>query len=115
MSTSEGESTSSGDLEPADADPIAAAELAAAQLRTDRQPRGRPGPRFDRRSPYFIGLTGAAGAATTVVAVLALRSVESILILIGAAFSWHSDSNPWSGGQLPGGSPGGRPLRDCSS
>lgn len=90
MTTSDGESTTPpGDSEPAsksDADPIAAAEVAAARLRTDRQPRGSLGPRFNRRSPYFIGLTGAAGAATTVIAVLALRSVESVLILIGAAF-----------------------------
>lgn len=90
MTGFDGESRSFDDPEPErtaeTGDPIAAAERAAAKLRTDRHPRGGLGPQFSRRSPYFIGVTGAAGAATTVLLVLALRSVESILILIGAAF-----------------------------
>lgn len=69
-----------------DPDPIAAAERTAAALSSDRSPRGTLGPRFDRRSPFFTGMTAAAGALTTVAVVLAAQAVKSILILIGVAF-----------------------------
>ncbi|MDR0342246.1 MAG: AI-2E family transporter, partial [Nocardiopsaceae bacterium] len=46
---------------------------------------GRPGSPMNKRSPFFIGLTGAAGVAVTyAVAVLLLRA-RGVLILIGLA------------------------------
>jgi predicted PurR-regulated permease PerM len=66
--------------------PIAEAERRAAQLRSDDEPLGPPGPRVNWRSPFFIGLTGAAGVAVTYTAVRALQSVSSMLLLIAAAF-----------------------------
>lgn len=68
------------------ADPIGDAERTAAALSTGSHPRGELGPRFDRSSPFFVGMSAAAGVFTTVAAVLALRAVGSVLILIGVAF-----------------------------
>jgi predicted PurR-regulated permease PerM len=46
---------------------------------------GKPGPALDRRSPFFIGMMGAAGVAVTfAVAELTIRA-RSILILVGVA------------------------------
>ncbi len=87
MTGSDGDPPTDSDPERApDTDPIAAAERTAAALSRDGSPRGTLGPRFDRHSPFFTGMTAAAGALTTVAVVLAARAVESILILIGVAF-----------------------------
>ena len=66
--------------------PVADAEVLAAQLSTDQQPLGAPGRRFDRRSPFYVGMMAAAGVATTYAAVQVVTSVSSMLILIGVAF-----------------------------
>lgn len=68
------------------ADPIGEAERTAAALSSGAQPRGGLGPRFDRNSPFFVGMTAAAGVFTTIIAVAALRAVESVLVMIGVAF-----------------------------
>ncbi|MGW5382642.1 AI-2E family transporter [Nocardia sp. NPDC003963] len=91
MSTPDNEPRSSRSPDPVPvsdigADPIGEAERTAAALSSGALPRGGPGPRFDRSSPFFVGMAGAAGVFTTVAAVLALRAVESVLILIGVAF-----------------------------
>lgn len=69
-----------------DEGPVAEAERRAADLSTEDQPLGSPGRRFDRRSPFFIGLTASAGVAVTYGAVQVLASLSSILVLIGVAF-----------------------------
>ena len=66
--------------------PVAEAQVLAAELSTEQQPLGSPGHRFDRHSPFYIGLTGAAGVAVTYAAVQILSSLSSILVLIGVAF-----------------------------
>ena len=66
--------------------PVAEAEKRAAELSTDEQPMGSPGRRFDRRSPFYIGLTASAGVAVTYGAVQILSSLSSVLVLIGVAF-----------------------------
>jgi predicted PurR-regulated permease PerM len=66
--------------------PIAEAERHAARLRSPDEPLGPPGPRVDWRSPFFVGLTGAAGVAVAYTVVRALQSVSSMLLLIAAAF-----------------------------
>ncbi|OBH93621.1 AI-2E family transporter [Mycobacterium scrofulaceum] len=64
---------------------IAAAENTAAQLRSDSHPFGTRGQRFDRRSPFYLGLTASAGVAVTYGAVRMLGAASSVLVLIGAA------------------------------
>jgi predicted PurR-regulated permease PerM len=66
--------------------PIVEAEIRAAQLRSASEPLGPPGPRADWRSPFFVGLAGAAGVAVTYAIVRGLESVSSMLLLVAAAF-----------------------------
>jgi predicted PurR-regulated permease PerM len=71
---------------PSDGDEaIAAAESAAAEARNDNAPLGQPGRRLDRRSPYLLGLLGAAGVATTYALIQLLVAARSVLILIVVA------------------------------
>jgi predicted PurR-regulated permease PerM len=65
--------------------PVAEAEKLAAKLSSAARPLGSPGRPFDRRSPFYIGLTASAGVALTYGAVRALASVSSMLVLIGVA------------------------------
>ena len=65
--------------------PLAGAEAEAAALRTPEEPLGRPGRRFDRRSPFFVGMAAAAGVAVTYGAVQALVVVHQALTLAGSA------------------------------
>ncbi|MCX4095854.1 AI-2E family transporter [Nocardia sp. alder85J] len=64
---------------------IAAAEHSAAQQRSDHPPFGERGRRFDRRSPFQIGLAASAGVAVTYGAVRLLGAASSVLVLVGAA------------------------------
>jgi predicted PurR-regulated permease PerM len=66
--------------------PVAEAETTAAKMSSDEQPLGRLGRRFDRRSPFFVGMAAAAGVAVTYGAVRLLESMSSVLVLIGVAF-----------------------------
>jgi predicted PurR-regulated permease PerM len=65
---------------------VAEAEILAAKMSSDEQPLGSPGRRFNRRSPFYIGLTASAGVAVTYGAVRILGSMSSVLVLIGVAF-----------------------------
>ena len=69
-----------------DDEPIAAAEAVAAEMKTDARPHGALGRRFDRHSPFFVGMTAAAGVAVTYGAVHLLVAAQSVLVLIGVAF-----------------------------
>ncbi|WP_051178727.1 AI-2E family transporter [Nocardia concava] len=64
---------------------ISAAEADAAKLTSDGHPLGRPGRRFDRRSPFMVGLTGAAGVVVTVGAVRTVLAAHEALLLVVAA------------------------------
>ncbi|MFE3799781.1 AI-2E family transporter [Nocardia tengchongensis] len=64
---------------------IVAAEAAAAQASTTQNPLGTPGRRFDRRSPFMIGMAGAAGVAVTYGAIQAVVAVGQVLVLITIA------------------------------
>jgi predicted PurR-regulated permease PerM len=66
--------------------PIAEAEARAAEVSTDDRPMGSPGRRFNRRSPFYLGLTAAAGVAITYAGVRVLMALSAVLILIGVAF-----------------------------
>ncbi|MEV4238327.1 MULTISPECIES: AI-2E family transporter [unclassified Nocardia] len=65
--------------------PIVAAEAAAQQARTTRNPLGEPGRRFDPRSPFMVGMTGAAGVAVTYGAIQAMIAASQVLVLITIA------------------------------
>ena len=47
---------------------------------------GRPGKALNRHSPFFIGMTAAAGVAVTYGLVELLLRARSVLILVGLAF-----------------------------
>jgi predicted PurR-regulated permease PerM len=64
---------------------IEAAESAAARASTDEAPLGRPGKPLDRRSPFLVGLFGAAGVATTYGLLQLLQAAGQVLILVGLA------------------------------
>ena len=66
--------------------PVAEAEILAAEMSSDEQPLGSLGRRFNRRSPFYIGLAASAGVAVTYGAVRVLASLSSMLVLIGVAF-----------------------------
>lgn len=66
--------------------PVAEAEVVAAEMSSDEQPLGSLGRRFNRLSPFYIGLTAAAGVAVTYGIVRVLVAVSSMLVLIGVAF-----------------------------
>jgi len=65
---------------------VAEAEVLAAKMSSVEQPLGSLGRRFDRRSPFYIGLAASAGVAVTYGAVRLLASMSSMLVLIGVAF-----------------------------
>jgi hypothetical protein len=73
--------TSAG--EPADDDIVAAAHAEAEELRAPDPVLGTPGPPVNRRSPFMIGLLGAAGVAVTYGVVQLLVVAADILALIG--------------------------------
>jgi predicted PurR-regulated permease PerM len=64
---------------------IADAEISAARMRSDDYPLGPRGPRFDRRSPFYIGLAASAGVAIVYGGVRVLGSISSVLVLIVVA------------------------------
>jgi predicted PurR-regulated permease PerM len=64
---------------------VADAEAEAARISESDQPMGTIGERFDRRSPFLIGMAAAAGVAVTYGLVLAVVGLREVLILIGLA------------------------------
>jgi predicted PurR-regulated permease PerM len=91
MSASSPDSTAHGhDLvgQPHDeerAGPVARAEAEAAQISGSDQPLGEIGERFDRKSPFLIGMAAAAGVAVTYGLVLVVVGLREVLVLIGLA------------------------------
>jgi predicted PurR-regulated permease PerM len=51
----------------------------------EAEPFGRPGRPLDRRSPFFVGMIGAAGVAVTYGLIQIIIAARSVLILIGLA------------------------------
>lgn len=64
---------------------VAEAEAEAAEISTPERPLGGIGKRIDRRSPFFIGMTAAAGVAVTYGLIRLLAGAEQILVLVGLA------------------------------
>ncbi|GAA3434049.1 AI-2E family transporter [Kutzneria kofuensis] len=65
--------------------PVADAEAEAAQISESDQPLGTIGARFDRRSPFLVGMAAAAGVAVTYGLVLVVAGLREVLILVGLA------------------------------
>ncbi|GLZ37971.1 AI-2E family transporter [Actinokineospora sp. NBRC 105648] len=65
--------------------PVADAEAEAARISDSDRPLGTIGKRFDRRSPFLIGLYAAAGVAVTYGLVLVLTGLREMLLLVGVA------------------------------
>jgi predicted PurR-regulated permease PerM len=72
--------------ESAERDPLAAARDEAETLRASEPELGTPGPPISRRSPFMIGLLGAAGVAVTYGVVHLIVVAGDIVALIG--LSW---------------------------
>ena len=68
-----------------DEGPVAEAEAKAAEISTPDQPLGAMGKPLNRRSPFLIGMTAAAGVAVTYGLIQLLISASTLLIIIGLA------------------------------
>ncbi len=77
-------SAGGGAPESAD-DKINEAVAEAAEAAEETGGLGRPGRPLDRRSPFFIGMTAAAGVAVTYGVVELIAKARSVLVLIGLA------------------------------
>jgi predicted PurR-regulated permease PerM len=64
---------------------LAAAEDAAEAARSPEAPLGRPGRPINRRSPFVVGMLGAAGVALTYGLIKLLAASSEVLLLIGVA------------------------------
>jgi predicted PurR-regulated permease PerM len=65
--------------------PIADAEAVAAGIRTADYPLGRPGRPLNGSSPFFTGMSAAAGVGVTVGVVAMIITARGMLVLIGLA------------------------------
>ncbi|CCH31071.1 hypothetical protein BN6_37800 [Saccharothrix espanaensis DSM 44229] len=66
--------------------PVAEAEAIAAEISTPQQPLGRPGKPLNHRSPFFVGMLGAAGVATTYLLAQLVVTAQDMLVLFGLAW-----------------------------
>ncbi len=85
MSSPVAQTGDSSQHQPETGEPMLSAEVVAAEISTPQQPMGRPGRPFNRRSPFFIGMAGAAGVAVTYFLIQLIVSARPVLILIGLA------------------------------
>jgi predicted PurR-regulated permease PerM len=74
--------TAKSEGDRADGD-FAHAELSPAQRRSEEKELGRPGAPINRRTPFFIGLTGFLGVAVAYVMVRTVFDAGEVLSLIG--------------------------------
>ncbi len=74
-----------GDADGGDVSRVQEAVAAAAEEAEKTGGLGRPGRAMNRRSPFFIGMTAAAGVAVTYGLVELIVKARSVLILIGLA------------------------------
>jgi len=64
---------------------VADAEAVAAEISTEQTPLGRLGPRFNWRSPFFVGLSATAGVAITLAIIWMFWIAADVFLLIGVA------------------------------
>ncbi|MBV9447973.1 MAG: hypothetical protein JO345_18980, partial [Streptosporangiaceae bacterium] len=80
--------------ETVSADPVREAAAAAAAEAERTGGLGRPGRAMNRHSPFFIGMTAAAGVAVTYGLVELITKARSVLILVGVAFFLAAGLDP---------------------
>lgn len=83
------ESTGSKNAVPTPRDqtePIASAEQEADRIRGEDRPLGRPGRPMNRRSAFFVGVTGTTGALAAVLVAYLVVLASDVLILVLLAF-----------------------------
>ena len=78
----ESEAMKAGDAQAVGVTPDVATRTAPRDATQPERPPGRP---VNRRSPYFVGLVGAAGVATTYALVQLLITAREVLVLVGLA------------------------------
>jgi predicted PurR-regulated permease PerM len=85
--TQEGERATQEDRAAAavGAEKMQEAAEAAAEVAERTGGLGRPGRPVDRRSPFFVGMTGAAGVVITIAVAELVLKARAVLILIGLA------------------------------
>lgn len=71
---------------PRDEEAIAEAESAAERLSNPDRPMGKLGRPMDRRSSFYLGVTGTAGALLAIGTAYLIVVAADILVLIGLAF-----------------------------
>ncbi|MEU8640069.1 AI-2E family transporter, partial [Amycolatopsis sp. NPDC048633] len=71
--------------DPHDGGSFADAEAAAAELSTTTEPLGAQGKPLNRRSPFLLGMAGAAGVAVIYALVQIIAGLEDVLVLLGLA------------------------------
>ncbi len=85
-------------------DKITEAVAEAAETAEETGGLGKPGRPLDRRSPFFIGMTAAAGVAVTYGIVELLAKARSVLVLIGLALFIAAGLDPvvsWLARRIP--------------
>lgn len=70
---------------------------AAAAISEETGSLGRPGRPMNRRSPFFVGMAGAAGVAVTVAVIELILKAGSVLVLIGMALFVAAGLDPIAG------------------
>ncbi len=65
-----------------------------AEISETDGPLGVPGRPFDRRSPFFMGFTGALGVAVAYILVRGIVDIVSVLVIIGIALFVAIGLNP---------------------
>ncbi|GII29569.1 AI-2E family transporter [Planotetraspora mira] len=73
---------------------VEAAIVTADAVSDDDRPFGRLGRPFNRRSPFFVGMAGAAGVAVTYALIQLVINSRDVLVLIGLAMFLAIGLNP---------------------
>ena len=71
--------------DPVGADVVGEAHDSAARINGEDRPIDRPGALWETRSPFLVGMMGAAGVAVTVALVEVVVTARAVLVLIGLA------------------------------
>ncbi len=74
--------------------PEPAPELILPARYREEPERGRPGDPINRRTPFYIGLTGTLGVAVAYLLVRSIADVAAVLLLIGVALFLAIGLNP---------------------
>lgn len=89
------EPVASGEV-PAEAEPPPDVLILPTAVREelDGTSMGAPGRPFDRRTPFFIGMTGAFGVAVAYLVVRGIADIASVLVIIGLGLFFAIGLNP---------------------